>query len=259
MEIIIISLVAFGAAVLTFFSGFGLGTLLTPVFMLFFPAQLSIALTGIVHFCNNLFKLFLVGRKANYSVALKFGLPAVVAALVGSWLLNQISDLEPLYSYTWLHREFVVYPVKFMVACLLFIFAWMELIPYFHKLEFGKDKLVFGGVLSGFFGGLSGNQGALRSAFLIKSGLSKEAFVGTTVVVSTCVDITRLSVYASSLSNKHLGLENHWEILVIAILSAISGAFIGNKWLKKITLKTVQYIVGFMLLSMSLALATGWL
>ena len=32
---------------------------------------------------------------------------------------------------------------------------------------------------SGFFGGLSGMQGALRSAFLARAGLSKEAFVAS--------------------------------------------------------------------------------
>ena len=83
MEIIIISVVAFLVAILTFFSGFGLGTILTPVFMFFFPVELSIALTGVVHFFNNLFKIVLVGRNANREVLLKFGIPAVLAALVG--------------------------------------------------------------------------------------------------------------------------------------------------------------------------------
>ena len=52
MDFVIISSVAFLAAILTFFSGFGLGTILTPVFMIFFPVEVAIALTGIVHFFN---------------------------------------------------------------------------------------------------------------------------------------------------------------------------------------------------------------
>ena len=90
MEIIIISIVAFLTAILTFFSGFGLGTLLTPVFMLFFPIDIAIGLCGIVHFANNLFKFFLVGKHANKEVLLKFGIPAIFAAMLGSWLLLQI-------------------------------------------------------------------------------------------------------------------------------------------------------------------------
>jgi len=84
MEIIIISVTAFLVAILTFFSGFGLGTIMTPVFMIFFPVDLAIALTGIVHFFNNLFKLLLVGRQADKQVLIRFGIPAVIAALLGS-------------------------------------------------------------------------------------------------------------------------------------------------------------------------------
>jgi uncharacterized membrane protein YfcA len=99
MEVLIISVTAFIVAILTFFSGFGLGTILTPVFMIFFPVDLAIGLTGIVHFFNNIFKLFLVGRKADKEVLLRFGIPAVIAAIVGSWLLLNITDLQPLFVY----------------------------------------------------------------------------------------------------------------------------------------------------------------
>ena len=80
-------------------------------------------------------------------------------------------------------------------------FAAFDLIPHFSKLKFEKKLIPLGGFLSGFFGGLSGNQGALRSAFLIKTGLKKEVFIGTTVVISSFVDLTRLSVYSSNLIN----------------------------------------------------------
>lgn len=84
MAILIISLAAFIVAILTFFSGFGLGTILTPIFMIFFPVELAIALTGVVHFFNNIFKIFLVGRNANKEVLIRFGVPAVIAAIIGS-------------------------------------------------------------------------------------------------------------------------------------------------------------------------------
>jgi uncharacterized membrane protein YfcA len=255
MEIIVISITAFLVSILTFFSGFGLGTILTPVFMLFFPVDLAIALTGIVHFFNNLFKIVLVGRKANKEVLLRFGIPAVIAALLGSWLLLNITDLKPLFAYEMFGRTFQVFPVKFIVSVLLITFASMDLTPYFNQLQFGKDKLPIGGALSGFFGGLSGNQGALRSAFLIKAGLSKEAFVGTAVVVSTFVDFTRLSVYATRFNKA--GLTDNLTLVICATLSAIVGAYIGNKLLKKVTLRFLQVTVAVMLIIISLALGAG--
>lgn len=255
MEIFVISLTAFIIAILTFFSGFGLGTILTPVFMIFFPVDLAIGLTGLVHFFNNTFKLFLVGRKANKEVLWRFGIPAVIAAMVGSWLLLNITDLKPLFAYEAFGKTIEVFPVKFIISILLIIFASMDLIPYFSKLQFDKDKLSIGGALSGFFGGLSGNQGALRSAFLIKAGLSKEAFIATAAVVSTFVDFTRLSIYATRFAKT--GLTDNLTLVVCATLSAIIGAYIGNKLLKKITLKFLRVTVAIMLIIISLLLGAG--
>lgn len=255
MDIVIISLAAFLVAILTFFSGFGLGTILTPVFMIFFPVELAIALTGVVHFFNNIFKLFLVGRNANREVLLRFGVPAVIAAIAGSWILVNITDLQPLFSYTAFGKHMEVYPVKFIISILLILFASMDLIPYFSTLQFGKNKLPIGGILSGFFGGLSGNQGALRSAFLIKAGLSKEAFVGTAVVVSTFVDFTRLSIYATRFTTS--GLTDNLTLVICATLAAIAGAYLGNKLLKKVTLQFLQISIAVMLIIISLALGAG--
>jgi uncharacterized membrane protein YfcA len=255
MEIFIISLAAFLAAILTFFSGFGLGTILTPVFMIFFPVELAIALTGVVHFFNNIFKLILVGKNADRKVLLRFGIPAVIAAFAGAWILLQISGLNPLFSYSMGNRTFEVYPVKFIISLLLILFALMDLLPYFNKMQFGKKHLVLGGALSGFFGGLSGNQGALRTAFLIKAGLSKEAFIATAVVVSTFVDLTRLSVYATRFSKA--GLEDNMILVISATLAGIAGSFLGNKLLKKVTLKFIQVLVAVLLIIISIGLAAG--
>jgi uncharacterized membrane protein YfcA len=255
MEIAIISITAFATAILTFFSGFGLGTILTPVFMLFFPVELAIALTGIVHFFNNVFKLILVGRNANKDVLMQFGIPAILAAFLGSLVLLNITNSTPLFSYDAFGNHYEVYPIKFMVSILLILFAGMDLIPYFKKLNFGKDKLILGGLLSGFFGGLSGNQGALRSAFLLKVGLTKESLVGTAVVVSTFVDFTRLGVYATRFEKA--GLFENLELVVWATLSAIMGAYLGNKLLKKVTMELIQILTAVFLLIIALGLGLG--
>jgi uncharacterized protein len=255
MEIVMITIAAFITAILTFFSGFGLGTILTPVFAVFFPIDLSIALTGVVHFFNNLFKLALVGKNADKKVLIRFGIPAVVAAFGGAWLLLNITALPPLFSYSIGSQTFEVTPVKFIISFLLILFALVDLIPFFKRLEFGKEKLPLGGALSGFFGGLSGHQGALRSAFLIKAGLSKEAFIATAVVIACFIDFTRLAVYATRFADT--GLQENILLVVSATVAAIAGAYVGNILLKKITLKFIQRLVAVMLILISLALGAG--
>lgn len=257
MTIIILSAIAFVVAILTFFSGFGLGTILLPVFVLFFPVDVAIALTGVVHFFNNIFKLILVGRGADRSVFIKFGIPAIIASFLGALVLVHLADLDPLFSYTLWGRQFDIYPIALTISILLITFGLLDLIPALDKLEFGKDKLPVGGFLSGFFGGLSGHQGALRSAFLIKAGLSKTAFIGTAVVISSLVDFTRLGVYATRMSKS--GLIENWPLLTIVTLSAIAGAYIGNLVLKKITLRFIKITIGIMLMIIGIALGAGWI
>jgi uncharacterized membrane protein YfcA len=257
MEIVYISLLSFFVSMLTFFSGFGLGTILTPVFMVFFPTGLAVALTGVVHFFNNIFKLFITGRHIDRVVALRFGIPAVIFAFAGAWLLIKIAAWPPLFTYSLWGRYFEVYPAKFAIALLLIFFALMEIVPRLNRISFGRDKLALGGALSGFFGGLSGNQGALRSAFLIRAGLSREAYIGTSVAISVFVDFSRLSVYARGFAAEGLG--DNLYLVASATLSAILGAFIGNRLLKKLTLRFLQLLVAVMLIAVSIALGAGWI
>lgn len=255
MEIIIISIVAFFTALLAFFSGFGLGTILMPVFALFFPVEIAIALTGVVHFTNNLFKMALVGKKANKTVLIRFGIPAIIAAFGGAWLLVKISALPVLYDYKLWGNTFEITWVKLIIAVLLLVFALMEIIPLANKIQFGKSKLILGGTLSGFFGGLAGIQGALRSAFLIKSGLSKEAYIATGVIIASLVDLTRLSVYASRFTSS--GLSENIVLLISVTLAAIAGAFIASKLLKKITFQFIRSLVAVLLIIISIGLGAG--
>jgi uncharacterized protein len=255
MEIIVILIAAFATSILTFFSGFGLGTILAPVFAIFFPIDIAIALTGVVHFSNNLFKIVLVGKNADKAVLFRFGVPAIIASFIGAWLLLKLNGLSPLYQYLIGSHLHAITPVKAIIAILLIIFAVLEISPAFQKLKFDRNKLPLGGLLSGFFGGLSGLQGAIRSAFLVRSGLSKEAYIATGVIIACFVDITRLSVYATRFTSANL-LSN-LQLVVSATLAAIAGAFIGKKLLKKVTLSIIQKLVAIMLIIISLALGLG--
>lgn len=255
MEIIIICLAAFFTAILTFFSGFGLGTILTPVFAIFFPIDIAIALTGVVHFSNNLFKIFLVGKSTDRGVLLRFGIPAILASFAGAWVLIRITVLPSIFQYQLFGNEYDITPVKLIIAILLIIFSILEIAPSVQRIQFNRNKLPIGGLLSGFFGGLTGIQGAIRSAFLIKSGLTKEAYIATGVVIACLVDFTRLSVYASRFTQSNL--HENMTLLISATISAIAGAYVGSKLLKKITLRFIQIIVAVMLIVISLALGSG--
>jgi uncharacterized membrane protein YfcA len=255
MSYLIICLAAFLASGLTLFSGFGLGTILLPVMVFFFPVDLAIALTAVVHALNNLFKSWLLGRHADRNVVIKFGVPAILSAVVGARVLLYLSDLPALLAYHFWGREAQVMPVKLIVAILIVVFALLELAPTGIRFSLPSQYLPLGGILSGFFGGLSGHQGALRSAFLIKAGLTKESFIATGVVISLMVDIPRIVMYGLTLPELHLA--DNRTLLTAAILAAFAGAWLGNHLMRKVTLCLVQVLVAVMLLAIAAALGSG--
>ena len=130
---------------LTLFSGFGLGKLLMPAFALFLPVPVAVSATAVVHFANNLFKLVLVGRKADWTVVVRFGLPAAAAAIVGAMLLGLLADVPPLLSYSLGGETRVVTPVKLTVAVLMMGFALFELLPRLRRLSFERRYRLVGG------------------------------------------------------------------------------------------------------------------
>lgn len=255
MSVWLISAVALLASGLTFFSGFGLGTLLLPAFALFVPVEQAVALTAVVHFLNSVYKVVLVGRFIDTKTVLRFGLPAILAAIAGAWVLGLLTAIHPLFEYDALGRHFVVTPVKLAIGLLLIAFALLELIPATSSLSFAPRWLPVGGLLSGFFGGLSGMQGALRSAFLIRAGLSKEAFVATAAAIACLVDLSRMSIYATRLSAVADSL--HLPLLLAAIIAALTGATLGRLFLHKVKFVAVQQIVAVMMLVIAGCLVSG--
>lgn len=260
MDLAFVCVAALAASALTLFSGFGLGTLLTPVFALFFPIEAAVAMTALVHFANNLFKLGLVGKSAVWGVVLRFGLPAAAAAFAGAGLLVYVADLAPIASYEAFGRQRDIAPVKLVIGSMIAIFALLELSPRFAKVAIPARYLPWGGVLSGFFGGLSGNQGAFRTAFLIKAGLDKEAFIGTGVACAVIVDCVRLIVYGAATFAAHFdALPNGAEgMIAAATLSAFVGAYLGARMLRKLTLRAVQIVVAIFMAIVGLGLAAGF-
>ena len=259
MEYLVVIATSFLISGLTLFSGFGLGTVLMPAFALFFPVPVAIAATAVVHLANSLFKVMLVGRHADWPIVARFGLPAALAALVGATMLAVFAELPVIATYDLMDQPHDVTALKIVIGVLIVIFALLELSPIFADLAFPPRYLILGGLLSGFFGGLSGNQGAFRSAFLIKSGLSKEAFVGTGVVAAVVVDTVRLTVYGASFYTASFAAlpREVVGIVVAATIAAFAGAYLGTRLLEHVTLGAVQIVVAVTMAAVGAALAGG--
>lgn len=250
MQLLIV-LAAFCASLLTLISGFGLGTLLLPVFALFFPLPVAVGMTAVVHLLNNTFKSSLLWREMDLTTVLRFGVPSMLGAFIGAVVLEQLGELTPLYR----GLRVAVGPLAISLAALMVLFAITELSPRINGISFHGKHLFAGGLVSGFFGGLSGHQGALRSMFLLRSGMRKETYIATGVAIAMLVDLTRIPLYA-----QHVGmgqLQREWPLLVACVLAAFLGAWWGKRLIPKITYRTVQLAVGGLMMGIAFLLVAG--
>jgi uncharacterized membrane protein YfcA len=258
MDLIFIGVVSFLAAGLTFFTGFGLGTILLPVFALFFPIPTAVAATAVVHLINNLFKSFLTFKQTNWKVAVNFSIPAVIAAAFGAYLLIFIDRLPVAFSYEFGSDDIEVQAVALVVGVIIVSFAFFEFLPKTRAISFSPKFIPLGGLISGFFGGLTGNQGALRSAFLLRAKLSKESFVATSAVAALLVDLTRIFVYGNASFFLLVGQsEAIVQPVLVATIGALAGATFSRRWLSKTSLRFVEILTATMMVVIGILLILG--
>jgi hypothetical protein len=145
--------------------------------------------------------------------------------------------------------------VKLIVSLLILFFAAFEVLPHFRNISFDRRDVSLGGLMSGFFGGLSGHQGAPRAAFLIRTGLLKESYVATGVVAAILIDLSRLSVYM-----RHfvlIGPGGHLSLIATACGAALVGMAIGSRMIGKVTFPIIRILVSILLTIVAIGLGAG--
>jgi uncharacterized membrane protein YfcA len=257
MDFILVGIVAFLASALTFFSGFGLGTLLLPAFALFLPAASAVAATAIVHLLNGLFKGTLVFRTAHWPTVLRFGLPAIPGAIVGAFILSLLGE-QPAFHWSARGYEFMPSAAGVLIGLALIVFAALELTPWFQRLKAPPGMMPIGGAVTGFCGGLTGQQGALRSVFLLRTSLGAPQFIATGTLVSILIDIARVPTYFASFAATSLDLGGRETgLIAFGTVAAFAGAWLGSRYLKKARIEVVRVIVAALLFAIGTALVLG--
>lgn len=235
-----IYLIAFFASVITLLGGFGLGTILTPVFVLLYDVKLAILMVAIVHILNNALKLFLFRTHVEYSIIKRFGLLSILGAVLGASL--------QVYLYSGV--------IKVMLGFVLILLGAGEFVPATWGVRLSRKVDVVGGFASGLLGGLVGNQGAIRSAYLLNYTISKEAFIATSTVIAMSIDATRIPIYLSS--GAHLSGVPLVQLSIV-ILVALAGTVVGKQVLGRVSLHLFKKIVASLVIAMGFLFVIGLL
>jgi uncharacterized membrane protein YfcA len=234
-DILIPVLTAFIAAAITLMTGFGVGTVLTPVLLVFYDIKIAILIVAVVHLSNNLLKLSLFNKHIKWDILRRFGFLSLLGAFVGAFLQGSIDSSV----------------VKMLLGLLLVFLGLKEIFGAGEKLRF-PDKIDYiGGFFSGLIGGFVGNQGAIRSAYLLNYNISKEAFIATAAIIASVVDITRIPIYIYT--NRDI-LSDNLLLISLVTASAFAGTFVGKKILNRVSLKSFKTYVAFAVVLIGLLL-----
>jgi len=179
MEIVYISLLTFGAVLIGTITGFGTSTLMIPILALFIPITHTIILVAIIHLFSGIWKVSLFITGIDIRFILLFGIPGIITSYIGALLLTHT------------HQIFLVR----LLGIFLCSYAIFMLLPKKIKFPTNTTMALTGGTLSGFFVGVFGIGGAIRSAFLTVFNLPKEAYIATMGAIGLVYDITRLITY----------------------------------------------------------------
>jgi len=210
--IFLVSILVGGVAAL---SGFGIGSLLTPVFAWSVGTKLAVALVVVPHFVATLARVWWLREALDRHVFLTFGLASAAGGLVGAYL-HTVSSSQVLS----------------IVFGLLLILASVGLwTGFWNRLHFGASGGLVAGVVSGVLGGLVGNQGGIRTAALLGVQVRKEAFIATGTAAALVVDLVRLPIYVHS---QWEGIQVHAVSVVIACVGTLIGTWFGVHGLRRL-------------------------
>ena len=213
----VVALVASVAGAVAAVTGFGIGSILTPLLALQFDTRAAVAIVSVPHFAASLVRFATLWRSADRRAVITFGSFSVVGSLAGALLSTRSGPTEV--------------GVTIALGVLLMLGGLSAFAAPRPGIRFDRKTAGLAGATSGFFGGLVGSQGPIRSGALLAFNISKESFVATAMAIAIAVDVARIPVYVSV---HHDAMAHAWKTILLATAGALAGTLWGNRILRTV-------------------------
>jgi len=236
MIIFYISILTLIASVIGTITGFGISTIMIPVLAIFFPPIEAIFLVSIIHWFGNVWKIVLFRKGFNLRPLLLFGVTGFLTSYLGASISLGSNE------------EFLLH----ILGIFLFGYALFLILQTGLKVPAVNTTALLGGSLSGFFAGVFGIGGAIRSMFLSAFNLPKEVFIATAGAIGLLVDSTRIVTYFAG--GAQLSKLLWWGLPFFVAISFI-GAKIARHIVDKIPQDKFRTVIAFFLLVVGTKLA----
>jgi uncharacterized protein len=196
-------------------AGFGIGSLLTPVFVTQVATQVAVAAVSIPHVVGTAARFWLLRGQVDRHLLGRFGLTSAAGGLTGALLQTRTGSAG----------------LTILFGALLLFVAASELTGLSKRMRFRGAAAWIAGALSGLLGGMVGNQGGIRSAAMLGVAVPRQVFVGTATAVALIVDGVRLPVYLATTGDDLLAM---WPTIVCASIGVLCGTLFGHRVLVRI-------------------------
>jgi uncharacterized protein len=217
------------AAVIAAVTGFGIGSLLTPVLGIEVGIKLAVAAIAIPHFVGTALRYWTLRRYVERRIVLGFGIMSAVGGFAGALL------------HTWVSSR----ALGVVLGVLLILASVSELTGWMGRRRWGRRAAWAAGAVSGVLGGLVGSQGGIRSAAMLGFDVPKESFVATATAIALFVDAARLPIYLATEGREIAGL---WRLLLVATAAVIIGTVLGTRLLRRLPQEVFRRVVAVLLL-----------
>jgi uncharacterized protein len=219
-------------------SGFGVGSLLTPVLALRVGTKLAVAAVAIPHAIGTTQRFWLLRRHVDWRVVRTFGITSALGGLAGALLQARAANrtLE------------IVFGVLLILAGVTELTGWMQ------RVRWSRSAAWIAGAVSGALGGLVGNQGGIRTAAMLGYDVPKESFVATATAIALFVDAARLPVYLVSQGREISRIAPQVLIVTGAV---IAGTLLGTRILARMSQTVFRRLIAFLLLGLGVYMLAG--
>jgi hypothetical protein len=214
--------------------GFGIGSLLTPLLAERVGMPTAIAAIALPHAAATALRFWRLRGAVDWSVVRSFGLLSAAGGLAGALLYARLGGRE----------------LTLALAGLLLLTGASGLTGITTRWHPSRVAGLLGAV-SGFFGGLAGNQGGVRSAALLTFRLPPAAFVATATATGLLVDLARTPVYLWRAGSELLTL---WLPLALATAGVLGGTLLGERVLLGMSPERFRTVVSVAILALGVLL-----
>jgi uncharacterized protein len=221
------------AAAIASITGFGVGSILTPVFAARAELPVAVAAVSIPHLIATAQRFWVLRRLVDRRVLAGFGVASAVGGLAGAFLLQRFSSdaLEKLF------------------GVVVTLGGVAELTGWMRRVHWNRAAAWIAGAVSGVLGGLVGNQGSVRTAALLGFNIPRESFVATATAIALFVDGARVPVYLAAEWDAIIAMR--WPI-AMASIAAIVGTIAGTRLLRRLPEAHFRRLVAVMLIAIGL-------